>query len=66
MTAHQNTDGTYNGVSILSELSGLSRAEIRWTFERLRHLMREGKSQGEAKAIVREEAKKRPWLEAAQ
>jgi len=60
---HRNADGTYNGITMMSEISGLSQAEIRWTWERLRHLMHvDGKSKDEAKAIVREERKSRPWL----
>lgn len=47
---HRNIDGTYNGVTLMSEISGLSQAEIRWTWERLRHLMHvDGKSKDEAK-----------------
>lgn len=59
---YKNPDGSYNGIAILADLSGLSEAEIRWTAERLRHLMRvEGKTPEEAKAIVRVEAADRPW-----
>jgi hypothetical protein len=58
-----NKDGvTYNGTRLLSDLTGLSQDEIRWTATRLHHLLTvEHKSKDEAKAIVREEAKKRPW-----
>lgn len=59
---HRNSDGTYNGITLMAEISGLSQAEIRWTWERLRHLMHvEGRTKDEAKSIVRDEARARPW-----
>jgi hypothetical protein len=59
----RNADGTYNGTRMLSEVSGLSEAEIRWTFDRLKHLMHVDKlSKSEAKARVSEEAKSQPWV----
>lgn len=59
---HRNADGTYNGVTLMAEISGLSQDEIRWTWERLRHLIHvDGRSKDEAKAIVRDEARMRPW-----
>jgi uncharacterized protein YoaH (UPF0181 family) len=62
MTNHQNPDGTYNLVTYLSSLTGLSEAEVQWTAERLKQLMKvEGKSKAEATAIVKEEGKSRPW-----
>jgi hypothetical protein len=62
MSKYQNPDGTYNLTGILASLSGLSEAEVRWTALRLQHLMKvEGKSKEEAKAIVAEEGKSRPW-----
>lgn len=58
----KNPDGTYNGAKALSAASGLPEGEILWTFNRLKHLMTaDGKSKDEAKAIVREEAKCKPW-----
>ena len=60
---HRNPDGTYNGVTAMAELSGLSTAEIRWTFDRLNHLMHvEGLAKEAAKDVVRAEAAGRPWL----
>lgn len=59
--AHENDDGTFNGVSIFAELTGLSEAEVLWTFDRIKALYRDGKSKEEAKAIVKAEAVVRPW-----
>lgn len=57
-----NGDGTYNGVALLSRISGLSMAEVYWTANRLKHLLKvEKRTKDEAKSIVREEAKSRPW-----
>lgn len=54
---------TYNGYEILSRLSGLSQAELRWTAARLAQLLRHDKlPRTEALAIVREEQKSKPWL----
>lgn len=58
---HRNADGTYDGVGVLAELSGLTRAEIAWTAMRLKALFAGGASKAEAKRIVAEEAKSRPW-----
>jgi hypothetical protein len=59
---HRNADGTFDGVGLLAGLSGLDRAEVKWMFERMVQLLRvEGKSRAEAKAIIAEEAKARPW-----
>lgn len=60
---HRNANGTYNGVTAMAELTGLSAAEIKWTFERLRQLMHvDKKPKDEALVIVKEEAKGKPWL----
>lgn len=60
---YKNPDGkTYNGVALLADISGLSQAEIRWTADRLKHLMHvEKRSKDEAKEIVRREAAGKPW-----
>jgi hypothetical protein len=64
MDKHRNPDGTWNGVKLLNELTGLSEAEIVWTFSRTKELMVvEGKSAAEAKAIVEREIPARPWLD---
>ena len=62
MSAFRNPNGTYDGAAMLSAASGISRDEIMWTFERLKHLMHvEGKSKDEAKAIVADEGRSKPW-----
>lgn len=62
MEKHRNPDGTYNGVAVMSEMTGLSPAEIRWTFERIKHLIHaEGKDKEAAKAIVKAECVNKPW-----
>lgn len=62
----RNPDGTFNGVKLLASLSGCSEAEVRWTVARLNYLMHtEGKTREEAKAIIIEEAKRQPWIDAA-
>ena len=58
MNDWRNPDGTYNGIAMLS---GLSRAEVAWTADRLRSLMASGKTKDEAKAIVKAEAAGKPW-----
>lgn len=62
----RNPDGTYNGVKTMAALSGLSEAEVEWTFKRIRALIvDQKKAAAEAKAIVGEEAKSKPWEKAA-
>lgn len=58
----RNPDGTYNGVKMFASMSGLSEAEIQWTFLRIKALYAEGKTKQEAKAIVASEAKSKPWV----
>src|SRR3546814_5730803 len=59
---HQNPDGTWNGAGVFAEITGLSQAEVQWTFDRLKHLMIvERRPRSEAKSIVSREAKGRPW-----
>ena len=64
MKEFQNPNGTYNGVKMFASLTGLSEAEITWTFNRLKQLAAEGKLHEERKAIVAEEVKRKPWLTA--
>ena len=53
---------TYNGIKMLAAISGLSEAEVAWTAKRMQQLIREERlPAAEAKAIVRQEAKARPW-----
>lgn len=59
---NRRPDGNYNGVGVLADLTGLSRAEIAWTAERVKHLMSAGGlDAGKAKTQVAIEAKDRPW-----
>ncbi len=59
---HQNRNGTYNGVTFFSEMTGLSQDELTWTWKRLQELMNGQKMPKEdALAIVRREQKSRPW-----
>jgi hypothetical protein len=54
---------TYNGAAMLADATGLSQAEIVWTWERLKQLHQvEGRPMSEVKQIVAEESKSRPWL----
>lgn len=49
-------------LDIFNQMTGLSREEIRWTFNRLHDLMiLQGLPKEQAKAIVREESSQRPW-----
>lgn len=61
--SHRNADGTYNGVSLFAALTGLSQAEIRWTWDRMRDLVKSGCTGAQAKEIIKEEAKAKPWEE---
>jgi hypothetical protein len=60
---YRNADrNTYNAAKMMADLSGLSQAEIVWTFNRLKNLMQyEGKTKEEAQAQVKIEAADRPW-----
>lgn len=58
----KNPDGTYNVAEALAAASGLSKKEITWTWKRMKHLRQvEGKSSEEAKRIIMEEGKLKPW-----
>lgn len=60
---YANGDGTYNGTKLMAEISGLSEAEIAWTFNRLKHLIHvDGHHKAYAREIVKAEAKSKPWL----
>ena len=56
---HQNADGTYNGVSFMSEISGLSQAEVLWTFNRAKELLAAGHTKVEVKATLKREAREK-------
>ena len=58
----KNPDGTYDGAAALAALSGLSKDEILWTWQRMKQLrLVEGKTSDEAKAIIAKEVKTTPW-----
>lgn len=59
---YRNADGTYNGVALMRDLTGLDDKEVIWTFNRLKELMKGGESREAACEIVRKEAKEKPWL----
>lgn len=61
LSGAKNPDGTYDGAKALAAISGLSEAEIKWTFQRVKHLRDEGKSPAEVKAIVKDEVRLKPW-----
>lgn len=52
----RNPDGSYNGVAYIAALSGLSEAEITWSWARAKELRDAGKSTEELKAILKSEA----------
>jgi uncharacterized protein YoaH (UPF0181 family) len=54
---HRNPDGTYNGVSAMSEMSGLSQEEIQWTWERAKELRAMGLSKEQVARALRMEAR---------
>ncbi len=58
---HRNTNGTYNGVSLFAELTGLPESEIAWMAARIKELHGKGFSVEDAKKIVRAEARRKPW-----
>lgn len=60
----RNAGGTYDGAAMFAVLTGLSKAEVMWTFERMKALQAGGMSDEAAKAVVLEESKDRPWQKA--
>lgn len=58
----RNPDGTYDGARALADISGLSREEVLWTFNRMKELKARGMSAEEYKAQVAREVKDKPWL----
>jgi len=59
MERHRNSDGTYNGVTALAELSGLSQEEIKWTWDRAKQLRAQGLSKDQISAALRAEAREK-------
>lgn len=59
----QNPDGTWNGARMMARWTGITEAEVIWTWRRLQQLLgTEGKTKNQALAIVKQEAKEKPWL----
>lgn len=56
---HRNADGTYNGVTYMAEMSGLSLDEVKWSFARLKELRETGHTTAEIKTILKREATER-------
>lgn len=59
-----NGDGTYNGIAVLSKLSGLSYDEIEWMAKRTMEL-RGQYSKETVVAMIKDEARSKPWLPVA-
>lgn len=57
MEKHRNPDGTYNGVTAMAELSGLSEEEIKWAWERAKELKAMGLSKEQMARALRMEAR---------
>ena len=57
MEKHRNPDGTYNGVTAMAELSGLSEEEIKWSWERAKELKAMGLSKEQMARALRMEAR---------
>lgn len=56
---HRNPDGTYNGVSFMAEVSGLSQEEIAWSFARAKELAATGLRGKALAAALKIEASKK-------
>ena len=57
----RNPDGTWNGAATMALITGLSEAEIRWTWDRLSAMLKSGMDKQEAMRLVKEQAKEQPW-----
>jgi hypothetical protein len=58
----KNPDGSFDGIRMLSALSGLDQREVKWTFNRMKELSAAGHGDDERKRIVKDEAISMPWL----
>lgn len=58
----QNPDGTWDGIAVMCRLSGLSRAEVEWTWARVQTLNSQGYTRKEALAKIRAERESSPWI----
>lgn len=61
MEDFKNPDGTYNGTKFFATMTGLEEQEITYMFERMKQLKVLNYSTEEAKKIIREELKTKPW-----
>lgn len=61
MNEYKNPNGTYNGAKFFSTMTGLEEQEIVYMFERMKQLKALNYSTEEAKEIIREELKTKPW-----
>lgn len=63
LDAGRNRNGTFHLGRTMEALTRgvLSSEEIMWTAQRMQALVRSGATPDEAKAIVAEEARSRPW-----
>ena len=62
---YRNADGTYNGVDMMAELTGLSKEEVAWTAQRLKQLMvGEGMGKDAANIRIAQERVNKPWEQA--
>ena len=59
----KNPDGTFNGLAFMAEFSGLSEAEIKWMWNRMKEIRSEGTPTNQITDILRKEAINRPWEE---
>lgn len=58
----RNEDGkTYNGVAAMSAFSGIPKAELAWIAKRIQALVKDGVPRGEISAVIKAEAKGKPW-----
>lgn len=60
----RNPDGTYNGIKALSAMTGgkITEAEVAWMWERTKQTRQAGMTKEQSLAVLREEAKAKPWL----
>ena len=54
-------DGRWDGAATMATITGLSREEVVWTWERLSLLLGSGMEKTEAMRLVKEQAKEKPW-----
>ena len=63
----KNPSGTYNGVAMLAELSGLDPRYVAWAAQRLTELMKgQGMPKDKALAVLHVEKAGKPWRRTVQ